>query len=175
MKKTIIFIIGIAFGLFIGVFSVLIWEEKTKKNSEIIPEEVEEVVEETSTGVENTGTKEIVLSEKRIEEINSIFNNSSYYSQYSEFLQKGKLINESSFRVFDVLSDSQALVYGKDKYGYYNGVVYLLIDKVDSEMYDDQIIEVPKGKVAKRHGIYQYRTRNGTYKTVPKIMIVAAD
>ena len=175
MKKYLIFILGIALGLLIGVIGVLIWEERSNNDSDTIPEEVEEVIEESGTGVDNTGTKEIVLSEKRIEEINSIFNNSSYYSQYSEFQQKGKRINERSFQVFDVLSNSQALVHGKDKYGYYDGVVYLLIDKVDSEMYDDQIIEVPKGKVAKRHGTYQYITKSGNYKTVPKIMIVDAN
>lgn len=175
MKKYLIFILGIALGLLIGVLGVIIWEERSNNNSDTIPEEVEVVDEETSTGVDNTETSENVISEKMIDEMTSFYKNSSYFSQCVEFQQKGKQINERSFQVFDVLSNSQALVHGKDKYGYYDGVVYLLIDKVDSEMYDDQIIEVPKGKVAKRHGTYQYTTRNGSYKTVPKIMIVDAD
>lgn len=174
MNKYLIFILGIALGLLIGIFGVLMWEESTNSNSDY-KEEVELLDEETNKGVDNTETSENVISEKMIDEMTSLYNNSSYFSQCVEFQQKGKLINERSFQVFDVLSNSQALVYGKDKYGHYDGVVYLLIDKVDSEMYDDQIIEVPKGKVVKRHGTYQYITKSGNYKTVPKIMIVAAD
>ena len=143
MKKYLILLFGIALGLLIGVFGILFWEEKTKSNSDNNTEEADMLVEETS---------ENVISEKMVEEMTSLYNNSSYLSQYVEFREKGKRINERSFKVFDVLSNSQALVHGKDEYGHYNGVVYLLLDKADSDMYDDQIIEVPKGKVVKRHG-----------------------
>lgn len=175
MKKYLVLIFGIALGLMIGIFGVLIWENSSNKNTDNKTEVSGIATEESNTGVDNTGTSKIVVNEKVAEEIHDLFSNSYYRSQWLEFQKNGKRINEKSFKVFQVLSNGQALVYGKDEFGYYNGVVYLLIDKADSDMYDDQIIKVPKGKIVKRHGTYQYTTRSGRDKTVPKIMIMDAN
>jgi len=174
MKKYLVFIFGIALGLVIGIL-VVILGNNSSSNTDNETEVSEMPTGETNTGVNNTGTSKIVVNEKVAEEIHDLFSNSYYRSQWLEFQKNGKRVNEKSFKVFQVLSNGQALVYGKDEFGYYNGVVYLLIDTADSDMYDDQIIKVPKGKIVKRHGTYQYTTRNGRDKTVPKIMIMDAN
>lgn len=175
MKKYIILIIGIALGIIIGVVIVVIYQDYSIRRTDNNTIVTEKNVSESSPGISKTETSRVAVNEKLAEEIHDITSNSYYLSQCQEFREKGKLINEKSFKVFQVLYNGQALVYGKDEFGYYNGVVYLLIDRVDSDMYDDQIIQVPKGKVVKRHGTYQYATRNGREKTVPKIMILDAN
>lgn len=175
MNKYYVLILGLALGFFIGIFVVLILQERsnsvTSKNvveSEIVSEESQKEPEETSIG-------RTEVHEKIAEDLSGIVSNSHYYSQMLEFQQKGKQVDEKSFKVFQVLSNGKALVYGKDEYGYYDGIVYLLIDCADSDMFDDQIIKVPKNKVVKRYGTYQYITRNGREKTVPQIMILDAN
>jgi hypothetical protein len=91
----------------------------------------------------------------------------------------GEIIDEKSFKVFDVYTPCAALVRGKSEGGGYYGIIYLLVrDKYyyvynhDSEFYDDQIVKVPKGKVARMFGTHSYTTTDGRHKTVPRIMIV---
>jgi len=84
----------------------------------------------------------------------------------------GDIVNEKSFKVFDVLMDHQALVYGKDEYGFYNGIVYLLIGEEGATFYDDQIIKVEKNQSVRMNGTYRYVTTNGNQKTVPRIKIL---
>jgi len=175
IKKSIVFILGIALGLFIGIFGVLMWQESSNNVTRNNIVEPEIVSEESKKEPEVTSIGTTEVHEKIAEDLRGIVSNSYYRSQLLEFQKYGKRINEKSFKVFQVLLDGQALVYGKDEYGYYNGIVYLLIDRSDSDMYDDQVIKVPKGKVVKRNGTYQYRTRNGVYKTVPQIMILDAN
>ena len=179
MKKIIVFILGITLGFFVGVFSILLWQEYSNRNSNVNSGKSENVTIDTGTGSEVTGNNEIVVNEtvaeKISEEMNGIFSNTYYMSQLLEFQKHGKQISEKSFKVFQVLRNGQALVYGKDEYGYYGGVIYLLIDRSDSDMYDDQIIKVPKGKIVKMNGTYRYTTRNGIEKTVPQIMILEAN
>ena len=38
--------------------------------------------------------------------------------------------------------------------------------------YDDEIVNVPSGKVVRQTGIYKYQTKSEDYKTVPIIEIV---
>lgn len=88
----------------------------------------------------------------------------------------GEIINESSFKVLSVIMLPEgALVYGKSEYGAYSGTIYFLESDSffakHSELYDDKIINVPKGCVARMYGTYKYRTTDGRYKTVPKIRI----
>lgn len=175
MKKLLLFGLVFIFGICIGVFLGLIWKDGTNRNTDNkteVSETAPTIIRQTNNEITKKNT---VANEKLAEEMHELLHNSYYLSHWLEFKKNGKLINERSFKVFHVLFDGQALVYGKDEYGYYNGVVYLLIDKEDSEMYDDQIIKVPKGKIVKRHGTYQYTTRNGRDKTVPKIMIMDAN
>ncbi len=90
----------------------------------------------------------------------------------------GEIINEKSFQVLQVYTPHAALVRGKSEGGVYYGITYLLVrdkyyyilNKV-SEFYDEQIVKVPKGKVVRMYGTYSYTTRDGHYKTIPRIMI----
>lgn len=102
-----------------------------------------------------------------------------YHPDEETYLEEqGEIINEKSFKVFQVINFQSALAYGKDEYGYYNGTLYLfqhslaeVMSKSVAPLYDDQIIKVPKGKVVRLVGTYTYETRNGIFKTVPKVRI----
>lgn len=89
-----------------------------------------------------------------------------------EGFENGEIINESSFKVMQVLEDNIALAYGNDKYDFYQGQLYLLIGEEGTTFYDDQIVKVPQGSVVRMNGTYQYETRNGLGKTVPRVMIM---
>ena len=54
----------------------------------------------------------------------------------------------------------------------YNGAVYLLVNEDGKYYYDDEIIEVPDGKVVRQVGIYKYSTKNDFEKTVPIVQIM---
>ena len=95
-----------------------------------------------------------------------------------EGFENGDIIEEKSFKVFQVLENNIALVMGKsdvDKkisYDVYNGLFYLLIGKEGTTFYDDQIVKVPEGSVVRMNGTFQYTTNSGMDKTVPRIMIM---
>ena len=61
-----------------------------------------------------------------------------------------------TFKVFQVFSDGSALSSGDDSTSYY----------------DDQKIEIPKGKVARQIGNYSYTTNMGVERTVPIVEIM---
>lgn len=89
------------------------------------------------------------------------------------FEQPADVIPSSSFEVFQVVQNGNALAcmgerksYGTG-YNYYGMVVLLLADE-NTHYYDDQIVNVPKGKCAMQIGTYQYETKDG-YKTVPVV------
>lgn len=88
------------------------------------------------------------------------------------FDEPGDVFNETSFRVFQVLAKDAALVSGNTKYGTYGGITCLLINKDGKLYYDDEVIKVTQGKVARQMGIYQYQNRDDMTKTVPIIMIM---
>lgn len=89
----------------------------------------------------------------------------------------GRIINEKSFEVFQVLTPAVALVRGQIKGGYYYGNIYLLVDELglingsESEFYDGQIVDVKKNEQVRMYGTYQYTTTDGILKTVPRIRI----
>lgn len=86
------------------------------------------------------------------------------------FDEPGEIINEKSFKVFQVIAQDAALVRGKGSgYKLYVGPVYLLVNDEKKYYYDDEVVNVPKGKVVRQIGIYQYPTRDDRYKTVPII------
>lgn len=121
---------------------------------------------------------------KEIQEKTVVKNNEKQDDYLSTILgevnaKPGKIINETSFKVFQVHTQCAALVCGKSEGGGYYGTIYLLVtDKYEllsgkaSEFYDDQIVKVPKGKVVGMFGTHKYTTRDGRIKTVPRIMIV---
>lgn len=90
------------------------------------------------------------------------------------FDEPGDIIDLKSFKVFQVIAKDAALVHGKenDKYDLYMGAVYVLINDEGKYYYDDEIVNVPKDKVVRQLGIYQYTTKSEREKTVPIIRIM---
>ncbi len=90
----------------------------------------------------------------------------------------GRIINEKSFEVFQVLTPAVALVRGQIKGGYYYGNIYLLVNEFglmngsENEFYDGQIVNVNKNEEVRMYGTYKYTTTDGMLKTVPRIRIV---
>ena len=89
----------------------------------------------------------------------------------------GRIINEKSFEVFQVLTPAVALVRGQIKGGYYYGNIYLLVNEIglitgsDYEFYDGQIVNVNENEEVRMYGTYKYTTTDGILKTVPRIRI----
>lgn len=89
------------------------------------------------------------------------------------FNKPGEVIESPSFEVFQVIDESAALVRGKgDTYTIYSGAVYVLTNDDGKLYYDDEIVKVPEGKVARQVGIFKYRTPTDFEKTVPIIKIM---
>lgn len=90
------------------------------------------------------------------------------------FEKPGDVIEMKSFKVFQVLDKDAALVNGvtEEESDFYSGAVYLLTNKDSKYYYDDEVIKVPEGKVARQIGIYQYQTKTEFEKTVPIIQIM---
>lgn len=77
-----------------------------------------------------------------------------------------------TFKVFQVFSDGSALSSGDD-YSVNNlGLDVLFLGDESTSYYDDQKIEIPKGKVARQIGNYSYTTKMGIEKTVPIVEIM---
>ena len=83
------------------------------------------------------------------------------------FEKPGDVIEVSSFKVFQVIDDNAALVWGP-----FHSAVYALTNKEGKYYYDDEIIEVPEGKVVRQIGLFRYETQDKTEKTVPIIRIM---
>lgn len=144
MKKVLIYLAGIATGV---VLTLLV--------AFVIYKTYGDTKTETVTGT----TTETVINN---EEDNGI----------TMFKEPGDIIRGKSFKVFQVLEQGAALVNGASEYDMYLGPVYLLVNKDGKYYYDDEIINVPKGKVVRQMGVFQYLARNEMTKTVPIIMIM---
>jgi hypothetical protein len=87
------------------------------------------------------------------------------------------MIEVDAFEVFQVLSEDAALVHGKSReYSsreIFTGAVYLLTNEDDKYYYDDEVVRVPEGKIARQVGIYRYQTKSEFGKTVPIIQIMS--
>lgn len=88
------------------------------------------------------------------------------------FDEPGEILNDKSFKVFQVVAKDAALVKCKSEYDMYLGTTCLILNREGKLYYDDEIIKVPQGKVARQMGVYQYPNRDGMIKTVPIIEIV---
>lgn len=89
------------------------------------------------------------------------------------FEEPGDIMDVKSLKVFQVLANKGALAMGKSKgSNMYLGMTYLLINNEGKSYYDEEIINLPKGKVIRQMGIYHYPTRDGFEKTVPIVEIV---
>ena len=71
-------------------------------------------------------------------------------------------ISAKAFRVADVLKTGDALARVSDSEDSQSlGTEVLILAQKDAAYYDDQIIEVPAGKVAKQIGTYEYSCSGG--------------
>lgn len=77
-----------------------------------------------------------------------------------------------AFRVMQVLPDGSALASGDDFSDDNIGMVVLFLGSEGTSFYDNQKIEIPKGKVAKQIGNYSYMSRSYNEKTVPIVKIM---
>lgn len=77
-----------------------------------------------------------------------------------------------TFKVFQVFSDGSALSSGDDSSGNNLGLDVLFLGDESTSYYDDQKIEIPKGKVARQIGNYSYTTNMGVERTVPIVEIM---
>ncbi|MBO4531503.1 MAG: hypothetical protein IKT00_07595 [Prevotella sp.] len=84
----------------------------------------------------------------------------------------GVIMDAKSYKVIQVVFDNGALVREPGEYGLYVGKVSLLVDGMEKYFYDDEIVNVPEDKVVRQVGIYRYRTKDKTVKTVPIIKIM---
>ncbi|MBE6314152.1 MAG: hypothetical protein E7079_04280 [Bacteroidales bacterium] len=90
------------------------------------------------------------------------------------FDEPGDEFSAPSFEVMQVLASNVALAHsGETEYGRttYYGTLVLLIGDENTHFYDDQIVEVKSGQVARHIGTYQYQTKMEMQKTVPVISI----
>jgi hypothetical protein len=78
------------------------------------------------------------------------------------FEQPEKVIETKSFKVFQVLDKGYALANGlsEPQYKWYNGPTYLIKDE-SHYFTDEEIVDVPKGKICRQVGVYTYSTRGG--------------
>jgi hypothetical protein len=81
-------------------------------------------------------------------------------------------VPEKTFKVFQVFSDGSTLSSGDDSSGNNLGLDVLFLGDESTSYYDDQKIEIPKGKVARQIGNYSYTTNMGVEKTVPIVEIM---
>ena len=92
------------------------------------------------------------------------------------FEKPGDAIDVDAFEVFQVIGEDAALVHGKSReyssMEIFSGAVYLLTNEDGKYYYDDEVVRVPDGKVARQVGIYQYQTKSDFGKTVPIIQIM---
>lgn len=92
------------------------------------------------------------------------------------FKNPGDVIDVDAFEVFQVIGNDAALVHGKSReyssMEVFSGAVYLLTNEDGKYYYDDEVVRVSDGKVARQVGIYRYQTKSDFGKTVPIIQIM---
>jgi hypothetical protein len=86
------------------------------------------------------------------------------------FQEQGNPINETQFKVIQVLEPNLALAIGKGDSGLsiFTGIVVLLMGDEGKYFYDDEVIVLPSKP--NQVGTYQYEAKNGM-KTVPVINV----
>lgn len=101
-----------------------------------------------------------------------VANNSSSKDDVVMFDKPRNTIPGKTFKVFQVFSDGSALSSGDDSSDNNLGLVVLFLGDESTSYYDDQKIEIPKGKVARQIGNYSYTTNMGIERTVPIVEIM---
>ena len=106
--------------------------------------------------------------------------------------QKGECITTDNAKVIQVISLNAALAVQLNKkikldkdLGFLSGVidmadmaisaaegkVMLVLGDESQAFYDNEEIKIPKGKCFRKAGIYQYKTKNNDWKTIPAVKI----
>ncbi len=92
------------------------------------------------------------------------------------FEKPGKCISKKDFKVFQVIGEGYALA--EERLEFSSGItlpgnLLVLITNDNGELYyDDQVIEVPKGKCMRQIGVYEYQTKSENWKTVPIVQLM---
>ena len=92
---------------------------------------------------------------------------------FTYFEQPGDNFNATSFEVFQALTEGFALARALG--GDFEDMLIkpeCLLYQEGKYFYDDEIVKVPTGKVARQIGIYRYKTKSETDKTVPIVEIM---
>lgn len=101
---------------------------------------------------------------------------STSYSGLSMFEERGDMMPDTSYKVFQVLDDTHALANGSDFYdadfALFSGMVVMIVGDEGTHFYDDQIISTTKGKRFYQIGTYRYQTKNDLDKTVPVVALL---
>ena len=89
------------------------------------------------------------------------------------FEQPGDIIPAKKFEVLQVVPNGALATSEETRHGYssFTGPIVLFLSNGENTYYDDEVITVPKGKVVRQVGSYQYETRMG-YKTVPIVQVI---
>ena len=91
------------------------------------------------------------------------------------FDEPGDYIQGNRFEVLQEVRPGAALAYAEEKkYGVstFNGVLVLFVNDEGKRYYDDEIIEIPRGKRARQIGIFKYESKERIHKTVPVVTIM---
>lgn len=87
------------------------------------------------------------------------------------FEKEGECISTSSFKVIQVLDSGNALANEIQGSGLAIGVTVLFLNEGNSSYYDEQIIDIPRGKCARQIGVFKYTSRADREKTIPAVVI----
>lgn len=91
------------------------------------------------------------------------------------FEQPGDCLSVNRFEVMQTIGDNYALAYEQEKFynKYIDTDLLVLVTNDNGEFYyDNQIIEVPRGKCMRQVGVYKYQTKSDIWKTVPIVKIM---
>lgn len=97
----------------------------------------------------------------------------SGYPGLTLFEEEGKCISARQLQIMQTLEHDMALAHAKTKPNAIydeNEILVLLLGDEKTNYYDDQKINIPKGKCVKQMGTYQYEAKMGM-KTVPAVTI----
>ncbi len=92
------------------------------------------------------------------------------------FEQEGACINAKQIKIFQCLASNVALAHAltipnENPLLDENSTFVLILGEENENFYDDQKIDIKKGKCVKQVGTYRYTAKNGMDKTVPAIEI----
>lgn len=102
------------------------------------------------------------------------YSNNSGYPGLTLFEKDGKCVNARQLVIMQTLEHDVALAHAKTQPNTIydpNEILVLLLGDETSHYYDDEKINVPKGKCTKQVGTYRYESRELGMKTVPAVTI----